>query len=461
MKKLFLIVALLFVPLQVFGLTCTKYVDGADGVDSGAGDSWSNNWDTIDYAFDNTSAGDVICVDEGHTESSAVSILLTSAGTFANPVKVVVVQTGTQTPVTSYPASAIIDTTTVADAIRVEGGSTYFYGVHFKPYDGLWLEKAGASHVFENSKIDDVLSDVGSAITCRASYDALVVKFINVDIKNGSLIARSGCRIEWLGGSYESTGIEHSYLIHQQGEGGDVLIDGVDLSPGQWGTAIIETATTSNDHDILDIIQNSKLPASITYFSGQPENDRSVFEINGSGNADEYWMHRGQQYAGSTEFTESVDRTGGSTYDGTSLFSLKMTTNGNAVLAQRCVRKEIGIYGRDLTSTKTYGFHIAYDSATQWENDEFFLEARYQTATDQALGAWVRGAPEPLIDTPDSTEFSTTTETWNGTSGWSNERTEKVSIDIPAGSPNAAVSIYANFCKPSETIYLDLSPDVT
>lgn len=454
-----LLLLFLLAPMASQAITCTKYLRSSDGSDGDNGTTWALAYATLAYALSQVSAGDTICVDDDHSESLAAPSL-TNVGSATNPVKIIVVTTDTTTPVSTYPGSP--NYTMTSGTLKLQG-NLYFWGMNLLLYDGLFLQGThGAEATFEKSKIVDQVSDDGSGFSTWCDICNFI--FIDTDIGDASFRLMYDGRIIWKGGTYISTSTEYDYLIHAYTEGGEIDIEGVDLSQWAGSTALVNTALSTNISDLRVKIINSRLPSSYTAFSGSSYNTVVDGEIviNGSGNTDEYYNIEDKQLAGGVSVSTSVYRSGGATYDGTNGFSVRLDTTSSALEGFVCVRRKLTSYGGvDSTSTANAAVHITYDSASAWDNSDFFIDIKYPNATNEAYGNWVSTAPSPLNDTPSTSSFTDVsgTETWNGTSGFSNPREETVDVDFTGAE--GLIEIWVNFCKPSSTIYVDMLPDIS
>lgn len=457
---------LLLAPSLALAITCDCYLRSSDGSDVDDCSTWALAKATLagaTGALSATSPGDTICMDDDHSESSSTSISITGGGAVGNPIKIIVVQTDTTTPVTTYSASPNYQTTGSGDFIRFDGWY-YFYGIHLYVGDGLQIAGNGSHGIFEKSKLVDFITDTGSTFGPYTG-DAAKLEMIDTVVKAASFNVKLGGSIVWRGGSYESTGGEFNYLFRLNTEGGRGSVEGVDLSAWAGSTALIETATAMPDQFNNWDVHNCKLPGTVTLFSGSPISPNTaeqVFKVDASDDADGYWKLNRKFYAGTAEYSSSIYRTGGSEYASGSGYSLEMTTNSSAKENVSCIRQRITGYGAvDATTSADVAVHLTYDDATVWNNDDFSIEVKYHDATDEALGQWARTKPTTAADAGDRTAFTdvSSTETWTGTSGFTNPQEETHEVNFTGA--NGPIEIWGVLCKPSSTAYIDLLPDIT
>jgi len=448
----------LLAPSLALAITCNCYVRSSDGSDLDDCSTWALAHATVDQALTDSSAGDTICVDDDHSETYTTTKTFATVGSAGNPVKIVVVQTDTTTPVTAYGASPNIEATGSGDILKF-GGYAYFYGIYIKHYDGLRFGTGGGVITIEGSKLEDVLTDAGSFIGYN-SGDSNKLVLIDTDIDSGWFQTRTQFEIDWRGGAYLSTGTPHAYLIDQAAEGGAFHVEGVDLSLWDGSTSIINLSSIGSLVQEFNVeIKNSKMPLSYTLVSSNGlatgVNDGDII-ADAIGNADEVWTTNQYNYAGIVTNDNTIYRTGGSTY------TAKLATNANAKENVSCLRTRLfGYAAVDATTSADAAVHLTYDDATVWNNDDFSIEVKYHDATDEALGQWARTKPTTAGDAGDRTAFTdvSSTETWTGTSGFTNPQEETHEINFTGA--DGMIEVFGVLCKPSSTAYIDLLPDIT
>src|SRR5580765_8501680 len=101
---------------------------GATGTGSGA--TWANAYTTLTLAFASKLAGDVFYVAHDHAESTGATITLTTAGTIANPAKVICVSRSGSVPPVSADRRATAQVATGAGSFHLQFvGSTHYDGI--------------------------------------------------------------------------------------------------------------------------------------------------------------------------------------------------------------------------------------------------------------------------------------------------------------------------------------------
>lgn len=431
----------------------TIYLRSSDGNDSDDGSTWALAKATMQAALTAAGAGGTVYMDDDHNESFSTAVTITSPGTINNPTKVICVVTDTTTPVSNYGATANYQSTTSTDYFRFDG-SAYYYGINFEPFDGVFFGD-GELNIFEKCLIYDPISD-GSGSNIRGDTDAATAVFIDTDLKDASLQSGVGVRVEWRGGSWLLNNGSPGHLIYNAGEGGIIHIEGVDLSAWNGSLSLIQESLFESHINKVVSILNCKLPSGVT-ITDTDQNFLSpdgFIKVHASGNADEYYQFYEFNYAGTIEDSTAIDRVGGETYDGTNLFSAKMTTNTQSEEYFLPLRFKLKSFPVDATSGATLKVHIAYDDATALNDDDIWIECKYHDSTDQALGKWERTKPATMITTPGRTPFTDVSgsETWNGTGAWTNEKNETIEATFTGG--NGLVDVYVCLAKPSQTVYV-------
>ena len=182
-----------------------------------------------------------------------------------------------------------------------------------------------------------IIADIGhdpEAWKYSVYLDGERMEYIDCEIKSAQFVTARGSVIIVRGCTYEAIGTK-SYMIDGGTEGGMGIFDGNDFSA--WGGSYI-LDWSQNPRQITNVqFTNNRIPSGLTAISKQLPSYQThggIHKYHGNGNADEYYQIYEEAIAGSIEEDTAIDRTGGATYDGTNLFSVKLTGNANTSTIQ-------------------------------------------------------------------------------------------------------------------------------
>lgn len=427
--------------------------NGTGGTDDGS--NWTNAAESIKdicdaLGYQALAAGDIIYVDEGHQETYTVSTLFIFPTTISNPVKVVIVTTGTINAVTSVTATVTITTTVSNNDIKFSG-AVYFWGIRMQSEQDFEDSGAGAFITLEKSCLQSGTSD---SILSAAFADGNMFRLIDTDLQEVSMYLNLGGHIEWIRGTWiDNSAHIIDWFIRRGHEAGVFYGRGLDLS-AYTGTYVLQQETLTHQTLPTSLIR-CKMWSGWVATSGdlvRPTPDSQV-KMESCDTGDGYYFFTYPYYGGSVVQDTGIYRTGGNS------FTAKMVTLATGVQEYISpIRHKVIAQYIDISTEKTLKVHFTYDSATVLNDDDMWLEIDYNNVTDEALGDFVTTKAATPTTTPGRTPFTDVSgsETWTGTSGFTNPQEETLEKAITGGA--GIVTVWACLAKPSMTVYVD--PDV-
>lgn len=392
------------------------YVRSTDGNNADSGATWALAKATLAGACSAAAAGDNIYVSQAHAETGAGTI--TSPGTLASPVKIIVGDDAAEPPTTVATASVTI----AAAGTMVLSGHSYVRGINF--FGDRWIRTGTAGgNVQRYEACSFRLSSAGSGyIRPGDSISAAPVQIYwnNVDVKFGSTtqyMAPPHGRFIWRGGTYLSGGTAPTNLLTIDDTRGASYteISGVDFSAANATMNLVGACSTGSHF----VFRNCKLPTS---WSGSLYNGTMLaglrVEMYNCDNADTNYRIWVEDYCGSIRQETTIIRTGGAN-DGTTGLAWKMVSNANAEYPlHRLESPEITDWIDTTGASKTLTVEIVHDSAgagsgSKFQDDEIWLEVMYLGTSGFPLGTPANDAKaDPLTAAANQADSS---ETWTTT----------------------------------------------
>lgn len=430
----------------------TTYCDDG-GSNTSPYDTWAKAANAYQDAATESGVGGTVYMDEDHRETFGDS------KTFTIPAGLItiVAQTATLIPVTSPNATANLECTTQNDDMFFDGGVGYFYGISLKTTRTLGTQTAGAKLTYENSRVI-ATGDTGAV---SGPNDGIAIEFVDSELSSYSFTVGKGGLLSIRGCSYEVTATSPTTLFNVTREGGTFNVQANDFSAYD-GTNIFDFSQVTSIIESLRVdFHNNRMPSSFTWSAGRPViwTSDGRLKAHANGNADEYYQIFEDNYGGYAQETVQVDRVGGATYDGTSLFSIGLHGNANTSYLHP-IRHKLRVKPVDASSGATVAVHLAYDKATTLNNSDIGLELKYHDGTNEAHGKWVREIALGPLDSGDRDGFTDVSgsETWN--QSFSNPNEETIEVAIPTAQGNGLVEVWVVLMS-NETVYFCPEIDVT
>jgi len=106
----------------------------------------------------------------------------------------------------------------------------------------------------------------------------------------------------------------------------------------------------------------------------------------------------------------------------------------------------------DSTSETTFTVEGVLDSAVNLQDDELWMELDYPVNNTDGLGGRATSRVALPLDSP--SDLSSSSGTWTGTGGFSNENKFKLSVTVTPGRAGP-ITTKIFLAKPSTTVYID------
>lgn len=433
-----LLLSFFLIANQAFGaVSCDLYVDSAG--DNSDGLTWAKAFNTLDTAFDNENAGDVICVSHDSTSTYAANTTYDSAGTLASPVIVISVNQADDT----YTTGAIEDADGGSyDLLTSLSSHTIIYGVHLKHGDDLDLGG--------NSSLTLIDCEITNLNNSKINASSGTLRLYNTTVNWGG----TGCQIvgggasifTWHGGTM--TGDPN--VLFDTGANGQIYeIRGVDLSSMTGGYFFEGVGATIDEPGTIGKIHSCKLHATPpTIVDEAVAIDGGVFEVVNSHSGAvpyfEYEYPSGNIYLATNSYLDG-------TYDGTNGYSAKFTSNANASYHRPLCHR---IADLKAGANPTLTVRTLTDNITL-QDDEFWIEIEGPDATVAAYRTWDRDSKMAL----GGTAANLTDD--SGTSTWTEDLTNDVEQRIDESVTGAAgiYSVWGCVGRASITVYVDTEVD--
>ncbi len=138
--------------------------------------------------------------------------------------------------------------------------------------------------------------------------------------------------------------------------------------------------------------------------------------------------------------------------DGTQGISWKMVSTANAVEFSEPTKSPPIYSWVDATGSTTFTVNMVWDSASDIQNDEAWLEIEFLEASADVDSAFTNDRMAGISGTP--ADQTNNTESWTGTSGFSNENLIELAVTVTVNRVGPVIArVY--LAKPSTTIYVD------
>lgn len=382
---------------------------------------WTGAYSTLQEALAVAVGGDLIHVAQGHAQTQATSLTLTSAGTAANPVVIVCENTTTGEYV---PFGASV-TVTGSSSMTI-AGSLDVYGVNFSTGTGgantTWVA-CNTAQDFQRFT-DCNISIPASGTTARmiagpnvsAATRLWVLRDCNLSIA-GATSVFSGCislstaRLEMYGGSVVAANAANLVAPNPGvGRATIALFVGVDLSGLKSDVTLVDS---DSDATVQVEFIECKLPSgwSGDLVSPTLRVGESATMWNSDSGASNFRMRR-RQYAGRCYSNSGVYRDASGTGDGgATRYSWQIEAETPAKRNGVQVETPWMMVWNDETGvSKTITVEIA--SAATKTTAEVWLEVRYLGASGAPLSTVLRtGVSNPLAA---ASNHTTSSEAWTG-----------------------------------------------
>ena len=414
--------------------------------------SWDNASCYLFYITNHAAAaGDTIYIDDGHSEAGiGATMTLTMSATVGSPTKVYCVDKSSDALSTgAVVASGNQD-------LRMNG-CAYSYGVNYSSGSGqiVFGRSADATWTIQGNNTTVLTCTHASGIAAYSGSYAAHVYLINAKVYGTTRVFDVGNfgLIHWRGGAVDTGGSGSARFWRTGTNHCSGIIEDVDLSDLGRGVSAAYLYSAADQSGTLLYVTRCKLPDDAGFVLAESRDsyyNSGKLILHHCSSANQTYDFYERSYEGTVEDSTSIYRSGGAS-DGTTAISAKMVSSAGC--ADNLIALEsIPIHGwTSSTTEKTFTVEGVWDSATNIQNDEIWLELEYPADNSSGLGAIAKDKCA-ILGTP--ADQTASTETWTGTGGFSNENKFKLSVTVTPGKAGP-VTAKVYLAKASTTVYID------
>ncbi len=417
-------------------------------------ETWAAAATTFLVAVDAASAGDRLMIGHDHNEDPGGSVTYAFPGTAASPnVVLSALSSAGGSTVTYTVASGVqLDTDTSGNFDIVMNGHAHVYGFNMIVGDDFISSGSPARIILEDCEIE--LTGTSSNVTTGSASGQNVFELRDTDLNYSGGGASSGfsmnspVNLRWSGGTISWSGTQPTALFDAFDEMTLVHLSGVDLSA--ISSALVDVSSAG---DINFEMHHCLLHASVALTTGTIASQGTTVLMSGCDDSTGNDLYRLEyvDFWGSTVHDDAIFRDDGAS-DGDNPISWKMVSTANAVEFS-VPTKSPPIYSWiDATGSTTFTVNLNWDSASDLQDDEVWLEIEFLEASADTDSAFADDRMTDITSTP--ADQDNNSEAWTGTSGFSNENQQEVAV---TATVNRVGPVIARVClaKPSTTIYVD------
>lgn len=435
---------------------------GATGLNDGS--SWANAWTSIASAT-GVAAGSDVYVSDDHYQSSTANLTLEFAATVGNPVRIVSVNRASGLA----SAGAAVEVRDGALTLTIRG-SVYMHGLHLRavttgiPVNArIALAESNNTDVQAYEKCELQVAGGGSSskltIGTVNNIAPCAVAFIATDVFVELPVAVISCAMTIDGGALLSgalpSGTNGVFSLASAGEGISLRVRGFDMSAMPASAPLIQNEIKQSGEIRFD---DCKLPSSWTGVVVDTPSLAATVHMTNCGSTTANYQRSKTPYMGTLREDSAIYRNGGAS-DGTTPVSRKLATNassGEYVMAMR--GDPIAIWNEVVGSPVTVTVHVVHDGAANLTDAELWLAAYFLGDSSSPLATRVTSRRATPLTTPADQPAST--ETWTGTSGFSNENKQKITLTFTP-QRKGLIHLTVLLAKPSTTVYYCPEPVVS
>ncbi len=406
-------------------------------------------------AVDFASAGDDIYIGMDHAETPGANRTYTFPGTATAPNRVISINTTTE----AYDKAdnVQIDNSTGIFDIVIQG-HVKFYGVSFKVGDDLFCTTSPQDILFDDSIIELTRTN-GSGFEFGSANGQNTLKLHNTDVNfsgggNASTFVpdNSGVFV-WHGGVLSIGGTPGNFLFNLSDETVFLSIAGVDLS-----AAPNNLFNVANSAEILAELHHCLLNSAVSLTSGTIASVGTKILMSGCDDTTGNDLYRLEyvDYYGSIIHDDAIFVTTGGASDGTTPISWKMVTTANATeFSEPLISPPIVVWVNG-TGSKTFTVQCLWDSVTDIQNDEIWLEVEFLEASADTDSAFANDGLADILASP--ADQTTNSTTW--TESLTNDNEFAIAVTATVNRVGPAIC-RVHLAKPSTTVYVDPKVTVT
>ena len=412
-------------------------------------ETWAKAATTFLVAVDAAAAGDRIIIGADHAENDTANKTYAFPGTAASPNIVISSTVGAGSAIVYNRADNIqIDMSASARTITFTG-HVQMEGLSFKAGSNIIMTQSlGQIDCFECT------FDIGGSADFQVgSSNGSWVRFKDVDVtwsnsgNNSSNFVPLGINFTWDGGILSWTGTQPTALFNGGSKHNQIHIAGVDLSA--ITTALLDVTDNWNTQiEMHHCLLNSGVAAT----TGTHNNLETTFLMSGCDDTTGNDLYRLEyvDFWGSTVHDDAIFRTTDGASDGTTPISWKMVSTANAAEFVEPTRSPPIYSWVDATGSTTFTVQCLWDSVTDIQDDEIWLEIEFLEASADTDSAFADDRMTDISSTPG--DQTTNATAWTETLTNDNEFALAVTVTVNRVGPVIG-RVY--LAKPSTTIYVD------
>ena len=415
-------------------------------------ETWAKAATTFLVAVDAASAGDDIIIGADHAEDPGADVLYTFPGTAASPNRVISSTVGAASVILYNKADNVqIDNSGGQRDISV-GGFVQFYGISMKVGDdfntisqqNVLLEDC----IIELARVNNAQLQMGNSNgECNIVFKNTDINFSGGGASSNFGIGNTG-NMTWNGGTLSWSGTQPTALFNGASRTFRVNCAGVDFS--SISSSLLDV---SDSAQISLELHHCLLNSSVSLTTGTILVSATRALMSGCDDTTGNDLYRIEyvDYWGSTVHDDVIFRDDGAS-DGTTNISWKMVSTANALEFSEPTKSPPIYAWVDITGSTTFTVNMNWDSASDIQDDEAWLEIEFLEASADPDSAFSSDRVADITTSPaDQTNNS---EAWTGTSGFTNENQQELAVTVTV---NRVGPVIARVClaKPSTTIYVD------
>lgn len=405
----------------------TIYLRSTDGSDASDGLTWANAKATMAAALTAAGAGGTVYKADGHAESQATTITLTSPGAAATPIPVLCVDdTSDPEPPTALATGGSVQVTAAGlQHLKFAGfgydyGSTYIVGsagnnnvqdIRWDSSAPWWWKHENCTFTLENINASSRVT-VGLEISAGTVDDTLL-EWVDctVNFSSASQGFLVSTNFTWRGGSVGDTAPTVLFKAKSNtGNAGNVLVEGVDLSLLGSGSSLVDVSGATIGSFTF---KNCKLGASVAFTTGTHAGQGGLtVEVVNCDSGDTNYNYYKRCYQGEIFDETAIVRTGGAS-DGTTALSHRFVSSANTKFYAPLVGPWVSFWNETTGSAITVATEVLWFGAALLKDDEAWIEVEYLGTSGFPVSSFAHDRAADILTA--GANQSASTEPWVGT----------------------------------------------
>ena len=406
---------------------------------------------TFLVAVDQLVAGEDLLIGMDHVETPGSSQTYTFPGTAAAPNRVISIDTTTE----AYNKADNVQVDLETNDLTMNG-FVKFYGFSIDIGDDTVFVGNPSEVLFD----DCLIEFGGSGSLHQIGSDRNIIRHKNTEINFSGGGTNTGFSLlstvfEMRDGKISWSGTQPIALFNAMNKRNVISFAGVDLS--DITSALIDVSDAAN---ITAEFHHCVINSSVSLTTGVINDAGTRILMSGCDDTTGNKLYRLEyvDYYGSIVHDDAIFVTTGGASDGTTPISWKMVTTANAKeFSEPLISPPIPIW-IDSTGSKTFTVKGIWDSASDIQNDEAWLEVEFLEASADTDSAFANDGLANILATP--ADQTNNTETWTGTGGFTNENKIDLAVTVTVNRVGPAIC-RIHLAKPSTTFYADPKVIVT